>query len=341
MTAPSAHALNTYLAAHGVPGSTAHDAAAGVHRGLHCGSDGQVRLVTLHVDPGAPVLIGVGGTPSGCDERAAHREAGAGRRDSRTGASGVAVPGPGTAGGPAPTLEGSTLERPLGMGTDAAFAAARRWAGTDVDVTGACAHSAGDPVVGPLAGRLVGLPLAGSLNAFTLAVTTVLGQQVSTAAARTFAGRLVDAYGGTPHGDLRVFPGAETLAAVGAGAIRDALGLTSARARTVWTLACAAARDGAPDHTWTAADARAWLTALPGIGPWTAEYVALRAVRDLDAFPASDLVLRRALGVRTAAQAIRAAEPWRPWRGYAAYLLWVDAGLPRGAAADQPAQSLP
>ncbi len=222
-----------------------------------------------------------------------------------------------------------------------AAAAARRWAGTDVDLSGACTHLADDPVMGPLARRLAGTPLPGTVDGFALAVTTVLGQQVSTAAARTFAGRLVDAFGGEPHGDLRAFPRAAALADVGADAIRDAVGLTAARARTVWTLACAAARDGAPDHTWTAADARAWLTALPGIGPWTAEYVTLRAVRDLDAFPAHDLVLRRRMGVRTAAEATRAAEAWRPWRGYAAFLVWADVGLARGGTAAQPAQSVP
>ena len=70
-------------------------------------------------------------------------------------------------------------------------------------------------------------------------------------------------------------------------------------------------------------DARGALASLPGVGPWTVEYVALRALGDPDAFPAHDLVLRRALGVATAGEAARLAERWRPWRGYAAQHLWT------------------
>ncbi len=102
-----------------------------------------------------------------------------------------------------------------------------------------------------------------------------------------------------------------------------AIGLTQARARTVVGLAAALA-DGLDLTPGTdVAAARRALLALPGIGPWTADYVALRALRDLDAFPAHDLVLRRRLGDLDPAAALRAAERWRPWRGYAAQHLWA------------------
>ncbi|MCB0881785.1 MAG: 3-methyladenine DNA glycosylase 2, partial [Thermoleophilia bacterium] len=118
---------------------------------------------------------------------------------------------------------------------DAACAA--RWVGADVPITAAWRLLAADPDVGPLVRRLRLPGVPGAPDAFEVAVTTVLGQQVSTAAARTFAARLVSAAGGTPAGDLRAFPGPAAVAGLGPGHLRDAVGLTRARAETVHRLA--------------------------------------------------------------------------------------------------------
>jgi AraC family transcriptional regulator of adaptative response / DNA-3-methyladenine glycosylase II len=152
----------------------------------------------------------------------------------------------------------------------------------------------------------------------------VLGQQVSVAAGRTFAARLIERTGqsvSTGDPELRYlfpFPAALALADL------DGLGLTSARIGTLRVLA-GAVRDGL-DLSGSAEDVIGALTALPGIGTWTAQYVALRALGEPDAFPAADLVLRRIASSTDAPLSTRAletrADAWRPWRGYAALHLW-------------------
>jgi AraC family transcriptional regulator of adaptative response / DNA-3-methyladenine glycosylase II len=163
-------------------------------------------------------------------------------------------------------------------------------------------------------------------------VRAVLGQQVSVQAGRTLASRLV-ARAGTrlarPADDLtHLFPSPAALA----GADLSGLGLTSARSRALSALAHAVA-GGRLDLRAPADEVVAGLVALPGIGDWTAQYVALRALGEPDAFPAGDLVLRKAAaggGPALTARALAArAEAWRPWRGYAVFHLW-------GAAAASP-----
>lgn len=217
---------------------------------------------------------------------------------------------------------------------EAGLPGVRCWIGLDVadDVEAARAALSADPLLGPMVAAHPALPVPGTPDGAELALRTVLGQQVSVAAARTLAGRLAVLLAGEglaemAHGTLLPFPAAAAVAAVGPDALRG-LGLTGARAATLHVLAAAIAAglriDPAADH----AAVRAELLALPGIGPWTAEYVALRALRDLDAFPASDLVLRRAMGVTTPAEAVRIAERWRPWRGVAAQHLWTSLSAP-------------
>ena len=122
---------------------------------------------------------------------------------------------------------------------------------------------------------------------------------------------------------MRTFPSAAVLAAAGPEAIQDASGSTVARAQAVHALAEAVAGGLRLDPGADRDDTRAALLRLRGVGPWTAEYVALRCLGDPDALPSGDLVLRRALGVRTAGEATARAEPWRPWRGYALLHLWT------------------
>ncbi len=200
----------------------------------------------------------------------------------------------------------------------------------EADAQAIDAHLARDPLLAPLVTARPGLRVPGAWDPFELALRAILGQQVSVAAARTFAGRIASAYGERAPGGGLVFPGAERLA----GARLDRVGLTRARAAAVRSLARAVARD--PSFLQARGDLEetvARLAELPGIGRWTAHYVAMRALREPDAFPDSDLGLLRALarrGVRTSPAGLpRRAEAWRPWRAYAAMHLWTaDAGAP-------------
>ncbi|MGL5929530.1 MAG: DNA-3-methyladenine glycosylase family protein [Dermatophilaceae bacterium] len=207
--------------------------------------------------------------------------------------------------------------RSSGVHADEALAAGRHWLGLDVDPAPAVAALAADRLLGPLVTARPHIRVPGTSDPFETAVFVVLGQQVSVAAARRFAGRLVDAYG-EPHGIRRVFPTADILASADDAALRTAVGLTGARARTVVALARAVA-DGL--HLTDRA-ARADLLALPGVGPWTADLVALRCARHPDVFLPGDLAVRRALGA-TAMEADRLADAWRPYRSLAVIQLWT------------------
>jgi AraC family transcriptional regulator of adaptative response / DNA-3-methyladenine glycosylase II len=190
------------------------------------------------------------------------------------------------------------------------------------------AHLRRDPV---LAAAIppAGIRVPGAWDPFELGVRALLGQQVSVAAARTFATRLVGRWGaplpGGPLGNItHLFP--TPTAIVGADLSR--VGLTRARAGALRAFATAVAR-GELDLTIAASleDQVARLTALPGIGEWTAHYLAMRALGDPDAFPAGDLGLRRALGhggrLAAPGRVRERAERWRPWRAYAVIALWM------------------
>jgi len=202
----------------------------------------------------------------------------------------------------------------------------RRWLDLDADVPAVVAAFRDDPVLGPLVLARPGIRITGSPDGWEAAVTTVLGQQVSLAAARTFAGRLVAALGTDVAGTgLRRFPRADVVAALPVDDLRAAVGVTGARGRTLHAVAEAVAGGLviAPDRDPAAV--RASLLALPGIGPWTVDYLSVRALGDRDAYPAGDLVLRRALGGVTTKQAELASAPWAPWRAYALFHLWSHA----------------
>lgn len=219
------------------------------------------------------------------------------------------------------------LRAPAGALEEAA-AVVRRWLDLDADPAAAQAWLARDPLLAPLVAARPGLRIPRAVRGSETAVLTVLGQQVSLAAARTFGGRLVAAFG-TPLPALTAFPDPAVLAAAGPDRIRAVTGVTGARSRTVHALAEALAGgldlDAAAGDPRRAADAHAQLLALPGIGPWTADYVALRVFGDSDAFLPGDLVLRRAMGGVSAREAAARAEAWRPWRGYALLHLWTAA----------------
>jgi AraC family transcriptional regulator of adaptative response / DNA-3-methyladenine glycosylase II len=183
---------------------------------------------------------------------------------------------------------------------------------------------------GAIARGARGLRVPGAWDGFELAIRAVVGQQVSVAGATTLMGRLTAMFGEQlpdgQEGFTHLTPTAERLADAGVDAIRR-VGLPVARAETIHALSKMAA-EGSLSFA-AEVDARAFtrrLTEVRGIGPWTAEYIAMRALHWPDAFPASDLVLRRAAGGVTTAQLTRLAESWRPWRSYAAMHLWFRAG---------------
>ncbi len=180
--------------------------------------------------------------------------------------------------------------------------------------------------LGALARAHPGLRVPGAFDGFEVAVRAILGQQVSVAAARTVAGRFAAAFGDaldTPFESLsRIFPGAERIAELPYGRIAR-LGMPGSRARSLIALARAVAGgdlDLMPNADIETTLAR--LRALPGVGEWTAQYIAMRALAWPDAFPHTDLGVRKALGETEASRVLAAAESWRPWRAYAAMHLW-------------------
>lgn len=183
-----------------------------------------------------------------------------------------------------------------------------------------------------------GVRVPGAFDGFELAWRAVLGQQVSVAGATTLAGRLAAAFGSkteTSDGALtHVSPTAERLARATVARIAK-IGLPQKRAATIRSVAQLAV--SAPDifaplsaESSTTAPTRRFdaardaLLALPGIGPWTARYIAMRVHRDADAFPESDLGLKKALGLTAPAAVLKRAERWRPYRAYAAMRLWAS-----------------
>jgi 3-methyladenine DNA glycosylase/8-oxoguanine DNA glycosylase len=163
-----------------------------------------------------------------------------------------------------------------------------------------------------------GIRVPGAWDPFELAVRAVLGQQVSVARATDLGVRLVARYGEALAGGGVAFPTAERLAE----STPAEIGMPGRRGEAIAILARAHS-DGALKFDAPGDELRASLVAIPGIGPWTAEYIAMRAGRDPDAFVASDWVILKRLGT-TPAGAQRLAEAWRPWRAYAVMYLWAE-----------------
>ncbi|MBV2367193.1 helix-turn-helix domain-containing protein [Streptomonospora sp. NEAU-YY374] len=210
----------------------------------------------------------------------------------------------------------------------------RRLLDLDTDPHAVAEVLGADPALAPLVAARPGLRAPGHVDPAEIAVRAIVGQQVSVAAARTVAGRLVERFGkpltAASDGLTHAFPRPDALA----GASPQELPMPRGRARALIALAEALAGDQldlGPGADWDAATAR--LRALPGIGPWTADYIRMRAFGDPDVFLATDLGVRRALerlgrpGDPRAAE--RAARAWSPWRSYATHHLWA-------AGADAP-----
>jgi AraC family transcriptional regulator of adaptative response / DNA-3-methyladenine glycosylase II len=198
------------------------------------------------------------------------------------------------------------------------------------------AHLSDDPLLEEQILATPGLRVPGAFDAFELSVRAVLGQQVSVAGATTFSGRLVQAFGmpiATPFtGVTHHFPTPARLAAAKGSEIA-AIGLPAARAETICNLAIFAREGGLQLRPGTSlSEAVARLGSVRGIGEWTAQYIAMRALRFTDAFPAGDLGLQKAAiegdDTRPSERQLRArAAHWSPWRAYAAMLLWQSFSL--------------
>lgn len=205
----------------------------------------------------------------------------------------------------------------------------------DTDPAAIAQHFADDPLLGSLITAAPGLRLPCAFDPFEQAVRAIVGQQVTVKAAVTITRRLVERLGEelpeVPPGDagvlLRLFPSPQAIAS----ARLENIGMPGKRVATLQRLAAAVA-DGALElHVENGADELVnRLCALPGIGPWTAEYIALRGFGEADAFPAADLGLLKAplwgpQGI-TARQLLTRSQAWRPWRAYAAVHIWQNYG---------------
>jgi AraC family transcriptional regulator of adaptative response / DNA-3-methyladenine glycosylase II len=221
----------------------------------------------------------------------------------------------------------------------AAVARCRALLDLDSDVAAVVGILGEDAVLGTAVRARPGLRVPGSVDDAELAVRAVLGQQVSVAGATTLAGRLVEACGEPlerPIGGVtHLFPPATRIAELEP----ESFAMPRSRGRALVGLARALA-DGA-----AAPDERAGLLALPGIGPWTADYIAMRALHDPDAFLPTDRGVRRgleALGLDgSAGDALRVAEAWRPYRAYAVMYLWAAGSGQKYDIRSSPAQKLP
>ncbi len=214
----------------------------------------------------------------------------------------------------------------------------RRLLDLDADPVAVAEVLVNDPLLRPLVRRSPGRRVAGTVDGTELAVRAVIGQQVSVAGARQVAGRLAVAIGrplAEPYGQVtHLFPSAADLL----DAEDEAFAMPSSRRRAIRTLVGAVADgDLVIDPGTDPADLEQRLRALPGIGPWTASYVLMRALRDPDMFLPTDVGIRRALvhlGVADdQATIVHRSERWRPWRAYAMAHLWA---LPTGRRVDQP-----
>jgi AraC family transcriptional regulator, regulatory protein of adaptative response / DNA-3-methyladenine glycosylase II len=227
---------------------------------------------------------------------------------------------------------GVTIRFPNVRSLPAIVSRVRRVFDLGADIETIDAHLSRDPLLAPLVARRPGLRAPGGWDGFELAVRAVLGQQITVSAARRLAGQLVALHGKTISADngahpglSHVFPTAKHIAM----AKSIGLGMPSARQTSLKALAEATVADPNLFRPFgTEEEAIVRLRTIRGVGEWTAQYIALRALREMDAFPASDVGLLRGAaamgGARsTSASLLEHAELWRPWRAYAAQHLWA------------------
>jgi len=178
----------------------------------------------------------------------------------------------------------------------------------DADIAAIEKHFARDKVLGPLVRKFPGIRVPGTWDAFEMAIRAIVGQQISVAGATTLMARIASRHGVTPQSLMRA---------------RTNPGMPQTRWNTIRGLARAVAHGEVTfERGATLDESIASLTKLPGIGPWTAHYIAMRALREPDAFPHTDLGIRKAAGMISDRELLSRAEAWRPYRAYATMLLW-------------------
>jgi AraC family transcriptional regulator of adaptative response / DNA-3-methyladenine glycosylase II len=222
----------------------------------------------------------------------------------------------------------ATVRFPKLSALPAIIARLRRVFDLSADPSAIAAQLAEDPTLAPLVKARPGLRVPGAWDGFELAIRAVLGQQITVAAAVRLAGRLVAACGrqlaGADGALTHLFPRPADLA----HAELTSLGLTRSRAAALSAVAAAAIADRHLfDATRGLEEAVRQLRSIRGIGEWTAQYIALRQLREPDAFPAADIGLMRAMAQQegiaySAPELLERANAWRPWRAYAAQHLW-------------------
>jgi DNA-3-methyladenine glycosylase II len=239
----------------------------------------------------------------------------------------------------------ATIEGPVSIHARALSTPISRMFDLRADPAAISAHLGADAWLAPLVAAAPGLRVPGAWSAFELVVRAIVGQQVSVKAATTIIGRLVERVGqridGHPHAlTAWRFPTPAALASADLAGI----GMPGKRVAALQGFAQAVASGALVIETDASAAAtadfdamRAALLALPGIGPWTVEYVAMRAWRDANAWPATDLVLMQSIAARDpalarATQQRARSDAWRPWRAYAAMHLWNEIADRAGAA---------
>jgi AraC family transcriptional regulator of adaptative response / DNA-3-methyladenine glycosylase II len=182
----------------------------------------------------------------------------------------------------------------------------------DADIAAIEKHFARDKTLSPLVRKYPGIRVPGTWDPFEMAIRAIVGQQISVAGATTLMARIASRHGVTPQSLMRA---------------RTNPGMPQSRWNTIRGLARAVARGEVTfERGATLDDSIANLTKLPGIGPWTAHYIAMRALREPDAFPHTDLGIRKAAGMISDRELLAKSEAWRPYRSYATMLLWKSLG---------------
>ncbi len=218
--------------------------------------------------------------------------------------------------------------------------AVRKMFSLDHDLSAFLTMASRDPILAPLVARRPGIRLPVYADPFEGTIRAILGQQVSVAATRTLTARLVERFGETaPHGSAvsRMFPLPTVIADASLDNVR-AIGLTSAKASTLISTAKEVV-DGPLDferlRTLPGEEIEAQLIKLPGIGPWTAQYLRMRIFGDQDSLPSGDLVVRKAIQrlmlsekLMSSRDVAALAERWKPWRSYATLHLWNSMSNP-------------
>ena len=236
---------------------------------------------------------------------------------------------------------GVTIRFPRVQSLPAIVTRVRRLFDVGADIETIDAHLSNDPLLAPPRGAAARFARAGGWDGFELAVRAILGQQITVAAARRLAEQLVAETGEAVAPEDRVHPGLTHVFPHGQAPGRGEVGRIAHAGRAqgiVASLAQAAAADPSLFHPFgTIEEAIGRLRAIRGVGEWTAQYIALRALRETDAFPATDIGLLRGAARIDAmrlspARLLHRAESWRPWRAYAAQRLWAAAAAPQSAA---------